>query len=256
MDNVAVAISKCGRGALLGKIDIQSAFRIIPVHPEDRRLLGMLWKDMVYIDTTLPFGLRSAPKLFNSLADALQWIMKKKGVHWVAHYLDDFIFIGPPTSPICGKSLQTALEVCAETGTPVAYHKVEGPSTCLIILGIEVDTVAMELRLPPEKLSRLKNLIREWRQRKACTLHDLQSLIGHLCHAAKVVHPGRRFLREMFNLLSHGKKKWHRLRLTAGFRADLEWWHTFLSDWNGVSMMTQPDLHSPDIQIFSDASGS
>ena len=174
----------------------------------------------------------------------------------MAHYLDDFIFIGPPTSPICGKSLQTALEVCAETGTPVAYHKVEGPSTCLIILGIEVDTVAMELRLPPEKLSRLKNLIREWRQRKACTLHDLQSLIGHLCHAAKVVRPGRRFLREMFNLLSHGKKKWHRLRLTAGFRADLEWWHTFLSDWNGVSMMTQPDLHSPDIQIFSDASGS
>jgi len=87
MDNVAAAISKCGRGALLGKIDIQSAFRIIPVHPEDRRLLGMLWKDLVYIDTTLPFGLRSAPKLFNSLADALQWIMKKKEVHWVAHYL-------------------------------------------------------------------------------------------------------------------------------------------------------------------------
>jgi len=114
----------------------------------------------------------------------------------------------------------------------------------------------MELRLPPEKLSRLKNLIREWRQRKACTLHDLQSLIGHLCHAAKVAHPGRRFLGEMFNLLPHGKKKWHRLRLTAGFRADLEWWHTFLSDWNDVSMMSQPDLHSPDIQIFSDASGS
>jgi len=52
--------------------------------------------------------------------------------------------------------LQTAPEVCAETGTPDTYHKVEGPSTCLIILGIEVDTVAMELRLPPDKTVLLK----------------------------------------------------------------------------------------------------
>ena len=69
---------------LLGKIDIQYPFRIIPVHPEDHRLLAMLWKDMVYIDTSLPFGLWSALKLFNSLADALQWVMKKKGsIGWL-----------------------------------------------------------------------------------------------------------------------------------------------------------------------------
>ena len=34
-------IIKARRGALMGKVDIESAYRIIPVHPSDRHLLGM-----------------------------------------------------------------------------------------------------------------------------------------------------------------------------------------------------------------------
>ena len=51
-----------GPGTLLAKIDIKSAYHIIPVHPADRHQLGMSWKGGIYVDTTLPFGLRSAPK--------------------------------------------------------------------------------------------------------------------------------------------------------------------------------------------------
>lgn len=61
-------------GSLMAKIDIRSAFRLIPVHPADHHLLAMQWKGGVFIDTCLPFGLRSAPKLFNILADLLEWI--------------------------------------------------------------------------------------------------------------------------------------------------------------------------------------
>ena len=46
---------------------------MVPVYPEDRVLLGMRWKGMVYIDTRLLFGLRSAPKIFTAVADALEW---------------------------------------------------------------------------------------------------------------------------------------------------------------------------------------
>ena len=53
-----------GKGAKLAKIDIAHAYRNVPVHPADRPLLGMQWKDGIYIDTTLPFGLRSTPKIF------------------------------------------------------------------------------------------------------------------------------------------------------------------------------------------------
>ena len=56
----------------------------------------MKWKEQHYINTVLPFGLRSAPKIFTALADALQWIICKQGATLVAHYLDDSITLGKP----------------------------------------------------------------------------------------------------------------------------------------------------------------
>ena len=49
------------------------------MHPDDRLLLGMKWQEELYIDTALPFGLRSAPKLFPAIADGVQWILQQRG---------------------------------------------------------------------------------------------------------------------------------------------------------------------------------
>ena len=85
--NAIQKILKLGRGTMLAKIDIQSAFILLPVHPKDRHILGL----MVYIDTCLPLGLHSAPKLFNVMADLLAWILQQQGVSGLLHYLDDFL---------------------------------------------------------------------------------------------------------------------------------------------------------------------
>ena len=53
--------------------------RSVPVHPMDRSLLGMRWEGALYIDTALPFGLRSAPKIFNAVADAVEWVARRQG---------------------------------------------------------------------------------------------------------------------------------------------------------------------------------
>jgi hypothetical protein len=75
-------------------LDIQSAYRIIPVHPDDRSLLGMRWQGAICLDAALAFGLRSPPKIFSAAADALLWIIFKKGATEAIHYLDDFYFVG------------------------------------------------------------------------------------------------------------------------------------------------------------------
>jgi hypothetical protein len=67
-------------GYPLAKIDIQHAFRNVPIHPTDRKYLEMSWKGHVYVDTVLPFGFRSAPKIFNAIADVLEWILGNRGV--------------------------------------------------------------------------------------------------------------------------------------------------------------------------------
>ena len=96
---VAAMAQRLGRGALLAKLDIRSAYRLIPVNPRDRHLLGVEWRGAQYVDGSLPFGLRSAPKIFTAVADALQWAMLANGVSIVEHYLDDFVTLGSPGSP-------------------------------------------------------------------------------------------------------------------------------------------------------------
>ena len=49
---------------------------------------------------------------------------------------------------------------------------------------MEIDTISGQLRLPVEKLGRLKLLLQEWGDKKACHWWDLESLISILNHAA------------------------------------------------------------------------
>ena len=67
IDDAIRMIVLAGRGALIGKVDIKSAYRIVPMHPSDKpdkHLLGMQWRGKFYVDLALPFGLRSVPLYF------------------------------------------------------------------------------------------------------------------------------------------------------------------------------------------------
>ena len=64
-----------GSGALMAKFDIKRAYRLLPVNTNDRSFLGMKWKNNYYIDLALPFGLRSAPKIFTKFADVLEFLL-------------------------------------------------------------------------------------------------------------------------------------------------------------------------------------
>ena len=253
VERVAKETLALGKGSLIAKIDIKAAYRLIPVAPKDRFYLGMKWEDKVYIDAMLPFGLRSAPKIFNAVADALEWCVIKEGVNVIYHYLDDFAVLGPPSSEECGNNLQKLKLVCEDLGVPLAAEKQAGPSTCIEFLGIIIDTVKQELRLPRDKLDRLLTAVQQWQARKSCTKRELESLIGTLHHACTVVCPGRSFLRQAITLLSLAKRPHHHIRLNVSFRSDMAWWQAFATQWNGCSLLITTCSRS--VELTLDASG-
>ena len=53
----------------MAKVYIKNAYRIVPIRPDDYYLLDMKWREYYFVDLALPFGLRSAPNIFDSLAD-------------------------------------------------------------------------------------------------------------------------------------------------------------------------------------------
>ena len=159
MDDAAMLMHFLGAGALMAKVDIQSAYRLVPIHPADRRFLGVSWQGSVYVDCQLPFGLAASPAIFSTLAGALEWILRSRSVCHVIHYLDDFLLLGHPNSDKCAIALHTTLANCRELGVPLAADKVEGPAPLLTFLGIELNTLTMSLGLPVDELASLRDLL-------------------------------------------------------------------------------------------------
>ena len=246
---------RMGKEVSLVKLDIQSAYRIVLVHPADRHLLGVAWQENVFVNTALPFGLRSAPIIFSAVADALLLILLQRGVQEGVHYLDDFLFFGTPNTAAGRSNREIALQTCEELGVPVALHKLEGPATCVSFLSLELDTQAQELRMPRDKLLRVQGLVRQWRARKKATKRELLSLVGLLHHAAKAIPAGRSFVRRLIDLSMRRPEMHHVLRLSAEVRADLLWWSLFLEHRNGSGFFASIAA-KPTFRVQSDASGS
>lgn len=254
VDDAVREVLRVGRGAHLAKVDIKQAYRMVPVHPDDQPLLGMMWEGAWYVDTALPFGLRSAPKIFSAIADALEWQVRREGVQAILHYLDDFLLVEPSAGE--GEvALQKLLSVFARMKVPVAPEKLEGPATRLKFLGIILDTETLSLHLPQEKLAELRMLVANWLGRRFATVKELESLVGKLQHAATVVRPGRSFMRRLFELLKGARRNQRWVRLNVAARSDLMWWHTFMTRWNGAAMMSDPSRWEVGPRLYSDASG-
>ena len=132
-----------------------------------------------YYDLVLPFGLRSAPFIFNQVADAFEWICREEfGISDLIHLLGNFLTAGPAASGICSRWLEIILAACTYLGIPVAEEKTEASTASLTFLGIHLDTNLLEARLPDDKLAELRDLLVMFSGLLSCTKRDLLSLAG------------------------------------------------------------------------------
>ena len=253
-DDAVDLVRHLGKDCELGKMDIKHAFRLCPVSPFDWSLLGMYWNGAFYIDTRLPFGSRSSPYIFNTFADALAWILIYVfSIPYLLHYLDDFFLIARSGLQRHMSVVQHAFQLL---GVPLAPNKVIGPTKCLTYLGIEIDSSAFMIRLPSEKFHELISELSSWRNRKSCTKRELLSCIGKLSFAAKVVKPGRMFLRRLITLSTSVTELNHHIYLNASARADIHWWLNFLPSWNGISLIQEEPITADTLALYTDASGT
>lgn len=131
-DEAVDLVRSLGPGSYMAKIDIKHAFRLCPVRVADFYLLGMFWQGNYFIDTRLPFGSRSSPYIFNTLAKALCWaIIHVCNILGVLHYLDDF-FLASSSQSSCQRDFDTILNFFRFLGVPISEDKLVSPSTLLV----------------------------------------------------------------------------------------------------------------------------
>ena len=249
---------KCGSHAFLAKTDIKSAFRIIPIKPDQHHLLCMSWNNAFYFDKCLPMGARSSCQIFESFSSALQFIAIDKRINFITHYLDDFLIVN--NSKINGlKDLNKFVDTCKDIGIPLSNEKTILPTQIIDYLGFEINTVNETISLPSDKLLKCKQSIYDLINKKnsKCTLKELQSLLGLLNFACTVIIPGRAFLQRLYHLTIGIRKPHFYITITRAAKEDLSLWLEFLSEYNGISLYREQMFLNPSIfQICTDASQS
>ncbi|KAF5315911.1 hypothetical protein D9611_004925 [Ephemerocybe angulata] len=233
-------LASSGHGSLMIKLDLESAFRHIPVRPEDYHLLGFIWEGLFYYDLVLGFGCRSAPYIFNLFGEALHWIIRRSLPAHICHYLDDFLLIFRPGTPshIVTAALEWCLALGKQLGLQFQPSKVEGPSTTLEFLGLELDSITMEVRLPPAKLEYLVELLDAWDAMSSCTRSQLNELTGFLQFTSQVIPTSRAFLRSLYDFSKGFSSRFTQRRIPGPAKKDLRWWKTVAVGWNGIRFIS------------------
>ena len=96
-ESVNDALSCVEPGWFMAKVDLQSAYRCVPLHPSQYKITGLQWtfqgtnkpQFMMY-DCCLPFGAWKSPAIFHRLTQAVKRMMVRKGFNSIVVYLDDF----------------------------------------------------------------------------------------------------------------------------------------------------------------------
>ena len=215
IDDDIAFVKHTGQGYCMAKMDMKHAFRLCPVCQEDWDLLGVYWDGQYYIDKRLPFHLCSSPALFNQVADAFEWILVNKcHINRVLHYLDHFFFVEPDNST-CRASMTRVKDKAHQLGVLMKPSKETGPTTTITFLGIELDSEVLVARLPPEKLRDLMDKIPQWLSRRKANKCDLQSIIGKLSFARKVIPAGRIFLQRLIDLTASVRLSHHHVYINS-----------------------------------------
>ncbi|XP_073707221.1 uncharacterized protein [Garra rufa] len=257
VDQAITLIKKAGRGAWLAKVDITSAFKVMPIHPDFWHLFGIRWKNKFYFAVRLTFGCRSSPKIFDTLSEAICWILSNNyNIPYLIHLLDDFLIISPADS-VPAAHLLTTQKLFSELGVPLAKEKTEGPATSIEFLGINLDSQKFQASLPKEKIDRTILVASTLITSSSCSKRELLSVLGHLNFAMRIIPQGRPFISHLLSLASSAHALEDRISLTDSCRNELSLWISFLKQWNGLSFFYTNLISSPiDIQLYTDAAPS
>ena len=249
-------IKTAGHHSLILKRDIKDAFRNIPIAPHVQWLLGFTWDGKFYKETCLPFGLATAPFIFNLFAEAFHWMLQS-WLNWdlLQHYLDDFIAIIPAASQHTIPKINTEYKKITDILGISRNQSKDQLGTVLTVLGLEVDTNLFTLQVPEDKLAQAYKATAQTLSLDSITRKEIEIVAGFLGFCAPVVQLGRLHLHTIWTFIaSFPQHKPHFIRrwIPKAVQEDLLWWRDLLPLWNGILFFDNSTRSN--ISLFTDAS--
>lgn len=134
LPTVNEVFSKLSGGKTFTKIDLSQAYSQITVHEDFQKYLTVNTHKGLFAVTRLPFGISSAPGIFQRLMNCILG-----DIQGVAVYLDDILITGKNEAEH-GATVRKVLEKLHEAGLKVKLSKCEFNSPCITYLGHRIDS--------------------------------------------------------------------------------------------------------------------
>ena len=224
------------RNAVMFKENLVNAFRHISMIFLNRWLLDFEWMKMYYMKLFLSFDLRIALFLFDLFAKTLHWILIEIcEFRIIFHYLDDFLIIikfFTNSKPFKKKWQNICQNLDLETN-----QKKKKSDTRFEFLDIELDSEIMKIKFFSTKLTRAMKSVNEILIKKFFTYRQIDFLVSFLLFCTKIVIFERFFLISLYIARNRTKNVNKFCRIIETMRLNLQWWQTFLSQWNDIKIL-------------------
>ena len=236
-------------------IDIKSAYRAVSIHPDNKKYMGLRWeiqnKEVFIEDSRLCFGLSLGPMIFNSISNFVYSVLTDVYNLQAVNYLDDFLLLGH-TKEEAQLAQNIVIKTLRYLGFYISWAKVTPPSKICRYLGLDVDSIEMELRLPKDKLEKLIISVNHFKDKSSISKQELESLGGLLSHCSHIVNGGRTHSHRFYDLykivLNNDLK---RIKLGLAAKEEVKWWANFSKTFNGKNKIIYPEYELP---LVSDSS--
>lgn len=255
-------VAKAPPGTQVAVFDVDSAYRNIPVHPEDQSHFCVAWNDAIYIDHCVAFGSASSAGLFGRVADCFVAIVQALGAEQVLKWVDDLIFFRYPTSfnfPYSYSYDASLVFNTADTlGLPWSIPKFHDFNSSFSYLGFLWSLPDRTVQLPEEKKIKFINRCNSWTSKPKQTLKSSQVLLGSLNHCCLIYRFARTRLHHLRSFVARfppDSSPFLSITIPPSLTADITWWKTELSKpFFGCSVEKPPPVLP--LKIYVDASTS
>ena len=253
--------------SLMLKVDLKGGYHHITMAPQFSRYLVFEWEGQLYRWVALPFGLSSAPFIFESVMKGLKTVFRLVFRVKLLGYLDDFAFILPadrfplPLSAIVAgacRLLCSAEPIPQDASTPIhilALMVAFGATihlgkfefnTCIEMLGIVVDSVLRRFSIPARRWLRLKSLLEQLLTKARVPLRLLAKAAGSLVSMADGLRHAKTLMWSVTHTIqSHLAARpgsWHQhIQVPDAVKASCTMWLDSFHRFNGISLDRPPD---------------
>ena len=179
------------------------------------------WVQVSITPRGLAMGYRNSCAIATKLGRVTTRMWRERGIK-LANLLDDVLVAVTGTFEHAAKVRDEMLAVLEQLGVQVNWKKsVLTPSKCTRILGMLVDSELYRLFVPPEKVVKLKVIVRDMLEKEDSSVHELASVVGKVMFMQVAVLAVRMVTAECYGLIRPDGDWDRRVQLTEAVLREL-----------------------------------